>query len=1042
MQNCCLAKAVADIPAALVLFVGAISVFPLKGDVLFEDHFNGGIPGWTVVQPPGAYLDGPLLWQYDLVNGAFVEQSNIYTDDASYSLTATAPMLINDTITGTNFTYTGRLTAGDDDGFGLIFGYQDELNFFRVTFARQARSAGFPWRGWSVDRKVNGATTNLFGFATPGYVQSFVNRASIPFDVTISVNALNRLTLTVRDNPTGAFTNYQLVANQLLPASANGKVGIFTWGMSGGNPPGFRIQNLSLSPAALAGTTGGLTNWTAVVPPRALGSSTTQNGQPFWSFVMDPTGSSGTLAETGDCFQGNDASGQVDFTGSTLVTGDTNWSNYVVAARIIPHDDDAHGILLRYKDSTNFYRIALRSQVSATGPPAGLSIQKNVNRVYTEIYRDNPVRYNPIADVPYDLVAQMEGNTLNVLLVADPEGTAQVHEYGPFNVTGVNGGKAGLFSWAMAATEFDWISVQDAASLYVSSAFGSPLPGKGLTSFPPGVIVNASAGVANGQLGTRRSVGGWTGSGSVPANGTGTNVAFRINGFSRLHWLWHTEHQLSVTNGIGGTVTFPPGEWFSEGTNVTVSAQANTNYAFAGWSGDAYSTEPILNIVMNRPYALIANFSADTDNDSLPDSWEEAYFGAGNLSAAAAGDWDGDGRSNLEEFQRGSHPVVPDILRIDSLRLTNNAGILIISNNTGTRYQVERTSSPPSNWITVGTTQFVSAFTSSLPASNRAFWRLRQPVRPVEAPGFVPGSWTLVVLPDTQVYAQNYPELFEDQTRWIVENKDRHNIKYVLHLGDIVNNNTALIQWTNARAAMSILDGVVPYAIVPGNHDYGPGGSASDRSTYFNEFFPLTNYLSWPTFGGVMEPNKLDNSYHLFSAGGVDWLILALEWGPRNGAASWASQIASNYPAHKKILITHAYMYFDDTRYDWATKGAVQRWNPHAYGTANDVGGTNDGEELWEKVVKVHPNFVMVFNGHVLNDGLGRLSSTNEHGDVVHQMLVNYQMKALGGEAFLRLVEFHPDGKTVQVKAYSPYYGTYKTDAENQFSLTLEPPLR
>jgi hypothetical protein len=97
--------------------------------------------------------------------------------------------------------------------------------------------------------------------------------------------------------------------------------------------------------------------------------------------------------------------------------------------------------------------------------------------------------------------------------------------------------------------------------------------------------------------------------------------------------------------------------------------------------------------------------------------------------------------------------------------------------------------------------------------------------------------------------------------------------------------------------------------------------------------------------------------------------------------------------------------------------------------------------KLWQKLVKLHPNFVMVFNGHVLDDGLGRLSSTNNFGGVVHQMLVNYQMKALGGEAFLRLVEFHPDGKTVQVKAYSPYYGTYKTDSQNQFQLTLQPPL-
>ena len=52
----------------------------------------------------------------------------------------------------------------------------------------------------------------------------------------------------------------------------------------------------------------------------------------------------------------------------------------------------------------------------------------------------------------------------------------------------------------------------------------------------------------------------------------------------------------------------------------------------------------------------------------------------------------------------------------------------------------------------------------------------------------------------------------------------------------------------------------------------------------------------------------------------------------------------------------------------------------------------------------------MVLSGHVLNDGLGRLSSTNAFGQVVHQMLVNYQMQALGGEAVLRLIEFLPDG--------------------------------
>jgi len=1017
----------------------ALVVFRVSGAVLFEDDFNRGIPGWTAVQPPGAYSGGPLRWQYDTVSGGFVEQSNIYTDSATFSPTAVAPMLINDTVTASDFTYRARLTAGDDDGFGLIFGYHDPTNFYRVTFARQART-GFPWTGWSVDQKVEGVTGNLFGAGTPGYVQTFVNTANRPFDVTISVDTQSRLTLSVVDNPTGTPTHYSLVTSQPLPGPANGKVGLMTWGMSGSVPKGFRIQNVSLSPAELTGSPNALTNWTAEVPPRANGSTTltSGHGQPLWSLSVGTAGAHGTLQECGDCYGGNDTAGQVDFTGPTIVAGSDAWTDYAVAARITPSDDDGHGLLLRYKDTTNFYRVSLRAQMSSVGAQPGLSIQQCVNRVYTDVYHENTnsIRYLPSVGVPYDLVAWISNTALRVLLVNDPEGAAESYDYGTFTIRGVSTGKIGLFSWGMSQTECDWVSAQDGIPLYISSPFGSPNPAKGLNSFAAGTLVTASAGIANGEPGVRRLPNGWTGSGSVPASGTGSRAVFTLNAFSRLHWLWRTQYQLSVTNGPGGTVSFPPGTWFDAGTNVTVVAHPDAGFTLARWTGDATSTAATFDLVMDQPYSLRAIFTTDSDGDGLPDDWELAYFGS--LAVSPEADPDNDGRTNREEYDNGTNPLVPDIFRIESLRLVNNQGILTVSNNTGTRYSVEQALAFTNSWATMATTQFANVFTSAVPASERAFWRLQQPARPAAALPFVPGSWTLVVLPDTQNYSSTYPELFKDQMRWIVQNRDRYNIKYVLQLGDMVNKDVA-VQWTNAQTAFAMLDGVVPYAIAPGNHDYST--YVAPRSTLFTNFFPVARYQTWPTFGGVMEADRMDNSYHLFSAGGVDWLVIALEFGPRNGTVAWANQIASNYPAHKKILITHAYTYSDETRYDWATKGATQTWNPHAYGTASDPDGTNDGEELWQKLVKVHPNFVMVFNGHVLYDGLGRLSSTNDFGGVVHQMLVNYQMKPLGGEACLRLVEFLPDGKTVQVKAYSPLYGTYKTDAPNNFTLQLDPPL-
>jgi hypothetical protein len=90
-----------------------------------------------------------------------------------------------------------------------------------------------------------------------------------------------------------------------------------------------------------------------------------------------------------------------------------------------------------------------------------------------------------------------------------------------------------------------------------------------------------------------------------------------------------------------------------------------------------------------------------------------------------------------------------------------------------------------------------------------------------------PGSWTLAILPDTQHYSQTYPQHFTTQTQWIADNTNALNIKYVLHEGDIVNNNT-ITQWNNARSSLSVLDNAgVPYALAPGNHDYGPNGNSS-----------------------------------------------------------------------------------------------------------------------------------------------------------------------------------------------------------------------
>ncbi|MBI5692925.1 MAG: metallophosphoesterase [Verrucomicrobia bacterium] len=310
--------------------------------------------------------------------------------------------------------------------------------------------------------------------------------------------------------------------------------------------------------------------------------------------------------------------------------------------------------------------------------------------------------------------------------------------------------------------------------------------------------------------------------------------------------------------------------------------------------------------------------------------------------------------------------------------------------------------------------------------------------RPVETT--TPGSWSMVLLPDTQYYVYppaTYASFFRAQTDWIVRNQVQLDIRFVMHLGDITNNNS-IPEWELAREIMGRLDGRVPYSVVLGNHDVGPNGLSGDRSTFLSNYFRPESYRSIQGFGGVMEPEKLDNSFHFFEAGGENWLVVALEWSPRDRTVAWANEVIAAHPNHRVILITHAYLYYDDTRYDWSRR-RDQDWSPATYATARDADGWNDGELLWQKLVSRHPNIALVANGHVLGDGLGFLTSTGNSGNAVSQMLVNFQIRPQGGGGYLRVLEVGPDQSSVRVRDYSPALGRYLLGHQSNFRFRLDP---
>ena len=289
-----------------------------------------------------------------------------------------------------------------------------------------------------------------------------------------------------------------------------------------------------------------------------------------------------------------------------------------------------------------------------------------------------------------------------------------------------------------------------------------------------------------------------------------------------------------------------------------------------------------------------------------------------------------------------------------------------------------------------------------------------------------PGDFSIVVLPDTQYYSATYPQIFTSQTQWIAANRDALNIQLVIGVGDIVDGPMQVQQWQNADAAVRYIDGVVPYVLAIGNHDYDNVNPGARGVTNFNQWFGPSRYAGYSWYGGNFPQGSNENFYANVNLGGIDYLILALEFIPRQPALDWADGILKANPGKPVIVVTHSYMYKDNTTIDQCDNADN--------GFSTKTNGL-DGFTLWRNFISQYPNITTVLSGHIL--GVGQRSDFGVNGNLVNQMLVDYQGWANGGNGYLRILTFQPLLNRVQVQSYSPYLGQYLTDPANQFNWSL-----
>ena len=308
-----------------------------------------------------------------------------------------------------------------------------------------------------------------------------------------------------------------------------------------------------------------------------------------------------------------------------------------------------------------------------------------------------------------------------------------------------------------------------------------------------------------------------------------------------------------------------------------------------------------------------------------------------------------------------------------------------------------------------------------------------------DSPACAPGNFfTVIALPDTQYYSSTYPDIFEAQMRWIIDHRDSRRIAFVLHEGDIVDVDVSP-QWEVASGALHKLDGVVPYVVTQGNHDYLMMGGIGNRSTLINSYFHIADLAKNPGFLGSFEADRVENTAQFLMMGDMAWLVISLEFGPRDAVLTWADNVLKAHPDVPAMVVTHAYLYWDGTRYDHVARPG-QSYSPYMYATAPPPGSVNDGEEMWKKVIEHNENVRFVISGHVFSptgEAAARLTSTHPSGASVHQLLANYQESALGGGGYLRLMEFCPATAQLRVSTYSPYLNLWKSDPANEFTLPL-----
>lgn len=321
----------------------------------------------------------------------------------------------------------------------------------------------------------------------------------------------------------------------------------------------------------------------------------------------------------------------------------------------------------------------------------------------------------------------------------------------------------------------------------------------------------------------------------------------------------------------------------------------------------------------------------------------------------------------------------------------------------------------------------------AMSAASAELWIDKEPAKNVDYSFAVVGDIQTITKTDVNQGTRYVAGLFE----WLIENKSSRKIEYVFGLGDTVDTLTSYPEsynpafnnpreWQLASTSISMLNGIIPYSIVRGNHD-DEGGYHKYICTdyyvsqmdgfYYNSGLPAT------------KGNSMSNSYRKIEIGGHKYLMLTLDFNITDDIKAWANQVISENPDYHVIVSIHSFLG------NW---GGIYNGN---IGQANENNVTEEyyfnGEALWNDVLSQHENVFMVLCGHASVPSPKIRTKTGVNGNEVLQILVDPQEEdTIAPNGMVLMINVKGGGAEIEFE----YLSTSRTskpymEAANQYSI-------